>query len=124
MPKVTHFEIPSDKPLDAMNFYRTVFGWEFNQFGQEEYWMSSTGNPSERGIDGAVMKKRHPEQPVVNSILVDSVDQFCEKIVAAGGQIVVPKMPIGEIGFLSYFKDLDGNIFGIAEFSVMPESPG
>ncbi len=110
-----HFEIPSDEPDKAMDFYRNVFGWEFSQFGEEPYWMCKTGE-NEPGIDGGLMKRVSPGQPVANTIVVDSVDAYCEKIQAAGGQIVVPKMPIGTIGFLAYFTDLDGNIFGVGEF--------
>lgn len=99
-----------------MVFYGEVFGWTYQQFGKEDYWLAKTGEESERGIDGAIMKRRHPSQPIVNSLAVDSVNEYCRKVVAAGGEIVVPKMAIGEIGFVSYCKDLDGNIFGLAEF--------
>lgn len=101
-----------------MTFFRDVFGWTFSRFGTEEYWMCITGETSEPGIDGAVMLRRDPNQPVTNSIIVDSVDCYIERIVQAGGHIVVPKTPIGEVGFVSYFKDLDGNILGIAEFAT------
>ena len=120
MPRVMHFEIPSDAPESAMNFYGDVFGWTFEQFGGGEYWLCKTGDDSEQGINGGLMKRHAPGQPVVNSIEVDSVDAFSEKITAAGGEIVVPKMPIGTIGFVAYFKDLDGNIFGIAELTNPP----
>ncbi len=35
------------------------------------------------------------------------------KIVANGGTIVVPKMPIPGVAWLVYAKDTEGNIFGI-----------
>ena len=117
MPRVMHFEVPSADPEKSMSFYRDVFGWTFSRFGDEDYWMCKTGDAPEPGIDGAVMLRRHESQPVVNSIIVPSVDEYCEKVVAAGGIIVVPKMSIGEVGYVSYFKDVDGNIFGLAEFS-------
>jgi predicted enzyme related to lactoylglutathione lyase len=115
MPRVMHFEIPSDEPEKSMAFYQNVFGWEFSQFGDQAYWLCKTGE-GEPGIDGGLMKRQHRGQPVANTIVVDSVDEYCEKIAAAGGQIVVPKMPIGDIGFLAYFTDPDGNIFGVGEF--------
>lgn len=116
MPRVMHFEIPSGDPEKTMKFYSDVFGWTFSQFGDFEYWMCKTGEDSEPGINGAVMKRKDPNQPLVNSVVVDSVDTYCAKVVAAGGEIVVPKMPIGEMGFVAYFKDPDGNITGVAEF--------
>jgi len=118
MPRVMHFEIPSADPDQSMAFYADVFGWSFHRFGSEDYWMCKTGDAPEPGIDGAIMLRRDPSQPVVNSIIVNCVDEFGEKIKKAGGQIVVPKTPIGDVGFVSYFKDIDGNIFGIAEFST------
>ena len=33
----------------------------------------------------------------------------------AGGQIVVPRMAVPGIGWLAYFKDLGGNIFGMMQ---------
>ena len=111
-----HFEIPSANPDQSMAFYADVFGWSFQRFGADDYWMCKTGDTGEPGIDGAIMLRRDPSQPVVNSIIVDSVDQFSDRITNAGGNMVVPKTPIGDVGFVSYFKDVDGNIFGIAEF--------
>lgn len=111
--RVVHFEIPCDNPDKVMKFFKEVFGWTFQQFGTEQYWSAVTGDPKTPGIGGGIMKKRDPNQPVVNSILVESVDEFIAKIEKAGGQIVVPKMPIPTVGWLAYFKDPDGNIHGI-----------
>ena len=38
------------------------------------------------------------------------LDAYCAKVEAGGGQIVLPKMAVPGIGWLAYFKDLDGNI--------------
>lgn len=111
--RVVHFEIPCDNPEKVMEFFKEVFGWKFQQFGNEQYWSADTGDSKAPGIGGGIMKKRDPNQPVVNSILVESVDEFIAKIEKAGGQIVVPKMPIPAVGWLAYFKDPDGNIHGI-----------
>ncbi len=72
-----------------------------------------TGDESKKGINGAIMKRKHPEQPLVNSIEVEDMDSTIKKIEANGGQIVVPIMAIPSIGWLAYFKDPDGNIHGI-----------
>jgi uncharacterized protein len=111
--KVVHFEIPSDNPEKAMEFFKSVFNWKFQQFGNEQYWSVITGDEKEAGINGGLMKKRDPKQPVVNSIQVASIDEYTDKIKKAGGNIVVPKMPIPTVGWLAYFTDPDGNIHGI-----------
>lgn len=111
--KVVHFEIPCNDPQKTMDFFNEVFGWTYQQFGTEQYWSVMTGDPKSPGINGGIMKKRDPDQPVVNSILVENVDEFIAKIEKAGGKIVVPKMSIPNVGWLAYFTDPDGNIHGI-----------
>ena len=90
-----------------------VFDWKFQKFGNEEYWTVSTGEESQPGINGGLMKRRDPGQPVANSISVKDLDHTAGEIERAGGTIVVPKMPIPGVGWLAYFKDPDGNIHGL-----------
>ena len=111
--RVTHFEIPCDDPEKTMKFFEEVFNWQFQKFGENEYWMATTGDEKEPGINGAIMKKRDPQQPMTNSISVSNLEETMEKVNASGGQIVVPKMPIPGVGWLAFFKDPDGNIHGI-----------
>ncbi len=111
--RITHFEIPSDDPEETMEFYRSIFGWNFRRFGNEDYWFAVTGDAANPGINGAVLKKRDPQQPMVNSIRVDDLDAMAAKAEQAGAQVVVPKMPIAGMGWLCYFKDPAGNIHGM-----------
>jgi len=111
--RVTHFEIPANDPEKALNFFKTVFGWNFQQFGKDEYWIVITGDEKTPGINGAIMKKRDPNQPIVNTIQVENLDKHVVKIQNAGGKIVVPKMPVPTVGWLAYFSDPEGNIHGI-----------
>lgn len=111
--RVVHFEIPSDNPQKTIDFFKEAFGWDFQQFGTEEYWIAMSGDQTSPGINGGLMKRKHPGQPIVNSINVVNLDEAVKKIEKAGGTIVVPKMPIPTVGWLSYFKDPDGNIHGI-----------
>lgn len=116
--RVVHFEIPCDNPKNVMKFLGDVFGWTFQQFGDMEYWTVITGDEKLPGINGGLMKKNHPNQPVANSIDVVSLDDTVRKIESAGGTIVVPKMPIPSVGWLAYFKDPDGNIHGLYQHDL------
>jgi len=111
--RVVHFEIPSDNPEKTIAFFQTVFGWNFQKFGTEDYWLASTGDENSRGINGALMKKKDPRQPIVNTILVESIDDYVQKIESAGGKIVVAKMSVPNVGYVAYFMDPDNNIHGI-----------
>jgi uncharacterized protein len=113
MPRVVHFEIPASDPEQLVAFYSGVFDWQFQKWdGPEPYWLITTGKEGP-GIDGGLMRRRDPAQPVVNTIDVPNVDDYAQKVEQAGGTIVVPKMAIPGMGWLVYFKDPDGNITGI-----------
>lgn len=111
--RVVHFEIPCDNPEKTMSFFEEAFGWTFQQFGTEEYWFAITGDEKSPGINGGLMKKKDPNQPLANSIDVANIDTAIERIEKAGGTIVLPKMPIPTVGWVAYFKDPDGNIHGV-----------
>lgn len=113
--RVVHFEIPSDNPDKAVNFFKHVFGWEFMKFSEFDYWLITTGDDKTPGINGGLMKRNDPKQPVVNSIKVENIDEMNKKIEEAGGKIVVPKTPIPGVGYYSYFTDLDGNLHGVMQ---------
>lgn len=40
---------------------------------------------------------------------VEGIDSALAKVQANGGKTLVPKMPIGEWGFIAHFKDSEGN---------------
>ncbi len=77
--RVTHFEIPSDNPEANMKFFSEAFGWTFKQLGDRPYWLAISGDKNTPGINGAIMKKRAAGQPLVNSILVDDIDEAVKK---------------------------------------------
>ncbi len=120
--RVVHFEIPCDDPERTMAFFKKVFGWKFQQFGEEHYWLTVTGDEKKPGINGAIMKKRDPRQPLVNSINVEDIDSVMRVIENAGGKIVVPKMAIPGVGWLSYFTDPDGHIHGVYQDDASAKS--
>jgi len=102
-----------------MKFFTDIFGWKFQEFPGAEYWIAMTGDEKSPGINGAVMKRNNPQQPIVNSIEVESRDSTFDKIVRLGGQVVVSKTIIPGMGWYGFFKDPDGNIHGLWE-----KSPG
>jgi predicted enzyme related to lactoylglutathione lyase len=115
MPRVVHFEVSADDPARAAKFYESVFGWNIEKWGgPKEYWMISTGADNQPGINGGLFKRDGPIN-YVNTIDVPSIDEFGAKITEHGGTLAVPKVAIPGVGNLAYFKDTEGNVFGVIE---------
>ena len=118
MGRVVHFEIHASDLDRAERFYRGVFGWEVQRFdGPIDYRLLNTGPNTETGIDGALVERRTPagEDGVIAyvcTIQVEDIQATEQKIKDAGGEQVVDRHEIPDVGQLSYFKDTEGNIFG------------
>jgi len=122
MSRVVHFEIHADEPERAATFYKSVFGWEIKKWeGPIDYWLVTTGKDTEPGIDGAIVKRqgdKHPGMAVIGyvcTVQVDDLDTTIEKATEAGGLVALPKGPIPGVGYIAYFLDTEGNVFGILE---------
>ncbi len=118
MPRVVHFEIPTDDPDRAAKFYQDVFGWNIQKWeGDQEYWLATTGESNQPGINGGLMKRADFPNftQVINTIDVPDVDEFTAAIAAHGGQMVMPKFVVPGIGFLAYCQDTEGNTFGVMQ---------
>jgi len=119
--RVVHFEIQCENPERAVEFYANVFGWEIKKWGQMEYWVVMTGAKDEPGgINGGILRRKGPppaEGQAVNAYVctidVPSYDDYAAKIEANGGRNVVPKMAFAGFAWQGYYKDPDGNLFGL-----------
>ena len=115
MNRVVHFEINAKEPKRAVEFYKSVFGWKIDKWdGPQDYWLASTGDESEPGINGAIMTAGE-KSSTVNTIEVESVREYTDKIKKAGGEVVQEITTIPNIGYLAYCADTEGNVFGVME---------
>lgn len=113
MPRVVHFEIPANNPERAVKFYEKVFNWKIEKWeGPFNYWLVTTGEDEEPGINGAITEK-NTFKTVVNTVEVESVDEFLKKVKEAGGKVVMPKGSIPGQGYVAYVADTEGNVIGI-----------
>ena len=128
MGRVVHFEIHASDLDRAERFYRDVFGWEVQKFdGPIDYRLINTGPKSETGIDGALVERRGQTATAtrviayVCTIQVDDIEATEQKVKDSGGEQVVDRQEIPEVGQLSYFKDTEGNIFGAMQPAGCPD---
>ena len=117
VPRVVHFEVSAEKPERAAKFYEDVFGWKIVKWeGPVDYWLIMTGKQDELGIDGGLgTRESLGEAGTVNTIDVPSVEEYSRKVEENGGKIVVAEHAIPGVGWIAYFKDPEGNMFGIMQ---------
>jgi uncharacterized protein len=112
---IAWFEIPADDLERANAFYSNLFGWKISPFpGTGDYWHIDTGGADE-SPDGAMKRRKHPQEPVVNYVTVDSVDRFAARIAKLGGKICTEKTAVPQMGYFAVCQDTEGNAFGLWE---------
>jgi hypothetical protein len=123
MDKVVHFEIPTDDPARAKEFYGSIFGWEITEIPEVDYTSVGTSPvdeqqlPTERGVINGGMYKRSPEVPAtpVITIGVEDVEISLKEIESHGGSVVTPRTEVPGMGAFAYFTDTEGNVLGLWE---------
>jgi predicted enzyme related to lactoylglutathione lyase len=111
MPTIVHFEIPADDPERAKKFYANLFGWKIEKDPNMDYWMITTSG--EKQVDGGMMKRQEPHQPITNYIDVPSIDEFAAKVGQLGGKVVFPKAPVPTFGYFAVCLDTENNVFAL-----------
>jgi predicted enzyme related to lactoylglutathione lyase len=120
--RVVHFEIQADNPERAMKFYQDVFAWNFQQWGDQKYWiiMTAEKDSKEPGINGGLLPRpaKLPSQQCganayVCTVQVDNFDETARKIAAAGGAVAMPKFALPGMAWQGYFIDPEGNTLGV-----------
>ena len=125
---VVHFEIHASDPQQLIDFYSTLLGWRFTQFGDQPYWSIETGEGSignvagsaGHGINGGLLPRRGPKPelgaPVMGGnvvIGVDDVDGLMGRGIELGGTEAVAAMDVPGVGRVGYLLDPDNNVFGL-----------
>jgi predicted enzyme related to lactoylglutathione lyase len=118
--RVVHFEIPVDDTDRAADFYRSAFSWQLDSMPEVNYTMirstptDDQGMPQEPGsINGGMFKREDQLTNPVITIDVEDIDSTLAKIGTLGGSTVLPKQPVGDMGFAAYFRDTEGNVVGL-----------
>jgi hypothetical protein len=114
--RVVHFELPADDPDRAAKFYADAFGWQVTKWGgPTDYWLVTTGEEGEPGIDGGIGKRQSAEDQITNTIDVPDLDAAITAVEAAGGRITNAKHAVQGVGWLAYAIDTEGNPFGMMQ---------
>ena len=120
--RVVHFEIPYDDQERAQTFYAQAFGWDLNPLPQMSYTLVETGptgdqGPTEPGYIGGGMMSRSdsPSPGPILVIDVGDIDASLATIQELGGETVLGRTSVGDMGWSASFRDPEGNLMGLWE---------
>ncbi len=103
----------------ALDFYKNVFDWKIEKWGgPENYWLITTGEEKETGINGALTLKSKNTPTTTNTVSVPSLEEAVKRIKKSGGKVLTKKMTVPGVGYMAYCKDTEGNIFGIMQMDA------
>ena len=107
------FEIPVNDIENAKSFYQKVFEVELTDMDMGESKMAMFPyKQGEEGTSGALIQGA-PYKPSGNGsvvyLSVDSIEDTLGRVEASGGKMLVPKISIGEHGWVAQFEDCEGN---------------
>lgn len=110
--RICHVEIPCKDISRGKAFYGKIFGWSFEDAGQE-YAMFNTGTSV-----GGALDLRTEDFPTDRGITlyveVEDITQCLAKVREAGGSIKKEKTEISrEWGYYALFSDTEGNTMGL-----------
>src|SRR5258707_12230945 len=114
MNRVTHFEIYTDDPEAVQPFYGNVFGWRFQKFegGPIEYWLVTTGDDQEPGINGGVTRPREGQNPrTLKTISFFSLEPKIKKIKRSGGKKFLSKKASPKSRLVGFSGGSGGEVF-------------
>ena len=112
-------DIGSPNPQGAADFYGALFGWDAPEGPPETggYRVAMVGDRAVAGIG----EQAHPGPPVwATYVAVDNADEAVAKVLAAGGQVVVPAMDVLDVGRMAIFTDPVGATFSVWEARTHP----
>lgn len=118
MNAINWFEIPAANFDRAVQFYETILATPLNADSSFPDIRMAIFPYQQPGVGGCIFE--HPEaRPHADGVRIylnggDNLGPILDRVVAAGGQIVMPKTLLREdIGYIGMFSDTEGNIIGL-----------
>jgi predicted enzyme related to lactoylglutathione lyase len=95
-------------------FYDRALGWQLVDDGQRRCWVVTANDDPRLGTDGAIGGDRD-ELHVIPTVHVADIDATVAAALEAGGEVLVPRMPLPGVGWLVYLADTEGNVLGVMQ---------
>ena len=103
----------------AADFYGGLFGWDAPE-GPAEAGGYRVATVRGRAVAG-IGDQQNPGHPVwATYIAVDDADEAVAKVLAAGGQVLLPAMDVLDVGRMAVFADPQGAVFSVWQAGTHP----
>ncbi len=113
---VSWFEIPTSDITRAQAFYETIFGIQMTVLDLPNIKMRMFPKENDSGIGGSLVhtngfhKPSATDGPLIYLNANPDVQHVLDKVVDAGGQILVPRTQISpDFGYMAVIIDTEGN---------------
>jgi hypothetical protein len=107
-------DLLTSDPERSRDFYRQLFGWTATESGEE---FGGYFNFAKDGVlvAGAMPKEAGMEAPDTWSVYLatDDAQKTIEAATAHGGQVLLPAMPVGDLGTMGMVADPGGAAIGV-----------
>jgi predicted enzyme related to lactoylglutathione lyase len=107
--QLAYLELPSTSVATLKNFYGTLFGWTFEDFGED--YATVHGSGLEAGFNGDPASKSKAPLPIIETTEIEVMEA---KVRDAGGTITVPTFAYPG-GRRFHFADPGGNELAVMQ---------
>lgn len=111
-PNLTHLAINADDVDATQAFYQAIFGWRFQDYGPPGFVQIL--DDSGAAPMGAIQRRRQllddePTRGFECTFGVEDVEEVRQRVLEAGGRILMENITIPNVGTLVAFEDPGGN---------------
>ena len=112
---IVHVELSANDPAASAKFYSDLFGWESHEVPGSNYWVFSTEENRGGGFNAIGDAGGMDVKPgtVVIYVHSEDIEADLSRAEQLGAQVIMPKMDIGEFGWIGVFRDPTGNLVGV-----------
>lgn len=123
-PRLTHFAINTDDVEGTRAFYGSVFGWQFQEYGPPGFLQILDEDGT--APMGAIQQRRdlldgQPTRGFECTFGVDDIALLRERVLAAGGDVLMETFTITNVGHVMAFKDPGGHPVLAMEYDAEAE---
>jgi len=108
---IVYLELPASDVAASKNFYGSLFGWSFRDFGSDYAEFNDSGLTG--GLNGASPAEGKPKAPLA-VLETDDLEAMEQRVVAAGGSITLPIFAFPG-GRRFHFADPNGNELAVMQ---------